>query len=271
MRNPFRRNEGEEKALTASGGVPAAIQEGWSAVPLLDREWREAADPRDFQSCAGRELRMVVRQEPGTQECDRHDRPGRRRSSICGCSRSVFRRGTASQEPDHAAALSMRYPNEGTRRRMVWFVACWRGLADSRQRVRIAGAWRWGIRSRWSGSRRTWWSCRETACSRSTITGFGRRVRGRSVGSWGGAGSWIDVPPGARCCTGMASTPRTRGLACRTSTRSRGVIAEDAALQQATVEEPANAGLQEPTWVFRLMLTRPTWSECRLRRGSRRS
>ena len=38
----------------------------------------------------------------------------------------------------------------------------------------------------------------------------------------------------------------------------RGVIAEDAALQQASVEL-ANAGLQEPTWVFR-PVDAPKWS-----------
>ena len=70
-----------------------------------------------------------------------------------------------------------------------------------------------------------------------------------SGGVWGGGGSWKDFPP-QNVLHWHGENPLDPRIGLSLLDTIRDVIAEDAALQQATVEL-ANNGLQEPAWVYR--------------------
>ena len=78
-----------------------------------------------------------------------------------------------------------------------------------------------------------------------------------SGGVWGGGGTWKDFPP-ASVLHWHGENPLDPRIGLSLLDTIRDVIAEDAALQQATVEL-ANNGLQEPAWVYR-PLDAPEWS-----------
>jgi hypothetical protein len=70
-----------------------------------------------------------------------------------------------------------------------------------------------------------------------------------TAGAWGGGGNAVDFPPD-QIMHWHGEHPLDPRIGLSMLDTIRDVIAEDAALQQATVEL-ANNGLQEPTWVFR--------------------
>jgi phage portal protein BeeE len=78
-----------------------------------------------------------------------------------------------------------------------------------------------------------------------------------SNGQWGGSGTAIDFPAD-QILHWHGEHPFDPRIGLSKLDTLRDVIAEDAALQQATVEL-AQSGLQEPTWVYR-PLDAPEWS-----------
>jgi HK97 family phage portal protein len=78
-----------------------------------------------------------------------------------------------------------------------------------------------------------------------------------SAGTWGGAGTWKDFSPD-EILHWYGEHPLDPRIGLSLLDTIRDVIAEDAALQAATIEL-AKAGLQEPAWVYR-PLEAPAWS-----------
>jgi phage portal protein BeeE len=78
-----------------------------------------------------------------------------------------------------------------------------------------------------------------------------------SNGQWGGSGTAIDFPAD-QIMHWHGEHPLDPRIGLSKLDTLRDIIAEDAALQQATVEL-AQSGLQEPTWVYR-PLDAPEWS-----------
>jgi len=153
-------------------------------------------------------------------------------------------------DPTHPAALSLRYPNEET-------------PADAFIRSLIKDFLifddAYAVISPASGGQinLNWVPAHMVEVRGSSLF----RAEGYRV--WRIDGTWLDFPPDQMLHWHGENPldPRT-GLSRLDTLRA--VIAEDAALQQATVEL-ANAGLTEPAWVFR-PLEAPQWSN-EARRG----
>lgn len=254
MRIPFRRStEGEEKALSASGGVVNAIQNsGWSPVPLLGSGSRQRI-LEIFNRAQGANYGWLYAKSPALRNViDTIVR------DIGELDLRLFEEVSDSErqpKPDHSAALSMRYPNEyttgdGLIRGLLkdWLIH------DNAYALLAPGAG-----SQISLVRIPAYMVVVQGNSLFAVDNYRIWPQGAwtSVGSWGGAGSWIDVPPD-QMLHWHGEHPEDPRIGLSHLDTLRGVIAEDAALQQATVEL-ANAGLQEPTWVFRPS-DAPQWS-----------
>jgi hypothetical protein len=105
MRNPFRR----EKALSASGGVADAIQNGWSAVPLLGSGSRQRI-LEIFNRAQGANYGWLYSKSPAVRSViDKIVK------DIGELDLRLFEEVSPAErqpKPDHAAAVSLRYPNE---------------------------------------------------------------------------------------------------------------------------------------------------------------
>jgi hypothetical protein len=119
MRSPFRRKpvaDREEKALLGSSAVLDAVQNGWSAFPMLGsgstqriREIYNVAQNASYgwmysRSPAVRTVIDMLVRDVGQLELRLYEEMSEK---------------AREPRPDHPAALSMRYPNETTRR-MGW-------------------------------------------------------------------------------------------------------------------------------------------------------
>jgi HK97 family phage portal protein len=243
----------KEKALTSSGDIAAAIESGWSALPLLGTGARQriqtawnvaqgATYPQLYQSSpALRQVLDGIVRDVGALEL------------------RLFEEVSADERrpmPDHPAALSLRYPSE-TEPADAFI----RGLVldkliyDNAYALLVAAA--------------------DRQLNLYRIPAYMVELQGSTVfrvenyrvwpsGAWatigafgGGAGQPVDFTP-EQILHWHGSNPfdPRRGLSHIDTLR--GVIAEDAALQQASVEL-AQAGLQEPSWIFR-PLDAPQWS-----------
>jgi phage portal protein BeeE len=104
----FKRNKGDAKALSASGGVVAAIEDGWSAMPLLG-------------SGARQRIQNIYNVAQSAQYGWLYSRSPALRQVIDGIVRDVgalelrlYEEASAADRqprPDHPAALSLRYPS----------------------------------------------------------------------------------------------------------------------------------------------------------------
>ena len=253
MRNPFRRDV-EEKALTASAGVLDAIEnQGWTAMPLLGTGARERI-LAIFNRAQGASYGMAVREVAGALRTVIDEI----RKAIGELDLRLYEEVSEAErqpKPDHPAALSLRYPNEYTpgdsfirslakdylvhdnayailtpgtagQVQLVWIPAF---------TVEVQGSSLWAV-----DNYRVW-----------------QQGAWTNAGSWGGAGTAVDVPPEVMLHW-HGENPADPRVGLSHIDTLRGVIAEDAALQQASVEL-ANAGLQEPTWVYR-PVDAPKWS-----------
>jgi HK97 family phage portal protein len=146
--------------------------------------------------------------------------------------------------PEHPAALSLRYPNEDTSsdafirqlfKDFLLFDEAYAVLTDA------------------PGNQLTlnWVPAHMVEIRGSSLF----RADGYRV--WRRDGTWVDFPP-ERMLHWKGENPHDPRTGLSKLDTLRAVIAEDAALQQATVEL-ANAGLTEPAWVFR-PLEAPEWS-----------
>jgi HK97 family phage portal protein len=239
MRNPFKRRE---KALTAAPAVlDALVTQGWTPYPLLgggsrDRildvyntaksasyAWMYANSPavRTVIDCIVRNVgQLDLRLYKEVSEAER------------------------TAQPDHPAAMSLRYPNETTsadqfiRQLFKDFL-----IFDDATALLMEAAGQ-KINMNW-------------------VPFHMIEVRGSSLFQadlyryWRVDGSYQDFPP-ANILHWHGENPTDPRIGISHLDTLRDVVAEDAALRQATVEL-ANAGLTEPTWVFR-PLDAPEWS-----------
>lgn len=255
MRNPFRRSEGEadEKALSASGGVVDAIQNsGWSPVPLLGSGARQRI-LEIFNRAQGANYGWLYTKSPALRNVidtivrDVGELDLRLFEEVSEAERQA--------KPDHAAALSMRYPNEYTTGDSFVRSLAQDYLIHDNAYALLAP----GTGNQITLIRIPAYMVVVQGNSLFAVDNYRIWPQGAwtSVGSWGGSGSWIDVPPD-QMLHWHGEHPEDPRIGLSHLDTLRGVIAEDAALQQATVEL-ANAGLQEPSWVFR-PLDAPVWS-----------
>ena len=158
-------------------------------------------------------------------------------------------------KPDHPAALSMRYPNEFTTsdgfiRSLMkdWLIH------DNAYAVMLPAAG-----NQLNLMRIPSYMVEVQGSSLFAVDNYRIWPQGAwtNVGSWGGAGTWVDISPD-QMLHWHGEHPEDPRIGLSHLDTLRGVIAEDAALQQATVEL-AQANLQEPAWVFR-PLDAPQWS-----------
>jgi HK97 family phage portal protein len=147
-------------------------------------------------------------------------------------------------KPDHPAALSLRYPNEDT-------------AADSFIRslftdyLTFDNAYALILPA--SGRQLTF----EHLPAGSIEIRGSSLFRAEGYRYWRRDGTWIDFQP-AQILHWKGENPHDPRIGLSLLDTLRDVIAEDSALRQATVEL-AQAGLQEPAWVFR-PLEAPEWS-----------
>jgi HK97 family phage portal protein len=248
----FKRNKGDAKALSASGGVVAAIEDGWSAMPLLG-------------SGARQRIQNIYNVAQSAQYGWLYSRSPALRQVIDGIVRDVgalelrlYEEASAADRqprPDHPAALSLRYPStEQTGDQLNRALALDKLIYDNAYALLTPAA--------------------DDEVGLVRVPAHMVEVQGNSMfraenyrvwpqgawtsaGSWGGGGTPVDFTP-EQILHWHGEHPHDPRIGLSHIDTLRGVIAEDAALQQANVEL-AQAGLQEPTWVFR-PADAPAWS-----------
>lgn len=246
----FKRQR--EKAFTGDGGVSGAVQNGWSAFPMLGPGARDRI-LRIYNVAQGASYGWLYSKSPALRMVV--DKVAK---DVAALELRLYEEVSESERqpaPDHPAALSLRYPNETTPSDQLvrGLVKDW--LIHDNSYALLAP----------TGGRRLWIQ---------RIPAFMVEVQGSSLfftgnyrvwpqgawttaGAWGGAGTWQDFTP-EQIFHWHGEHPQDLRVGLSRLDTLRGVIAEDAALQQAIVEL-ANAGLQEPMWVYR-PLEAPQWS-----------
>jgi HK97 family phage portal protein len=239
LRNPFKRRE---KQLTASANVPAAISSGWSALPLLGGGSRERIMDA-YTTAKSANYAWIYANSPAVRTVV--DVLVRNIGQLDLRLYEEISESERQARPDHPAALSLRYPNEtqtsdGFLRSLLkdflLFDDAYALLTptDSGQitlnwipahMIEIKGA------NLFSADIYRFW-----------------RPEG-----WG----YVDFAPD-QILHWHGENPLDPRTGLSRLDTLRDVIAEDAALQAATVEL-ANNGLQEPAWVFR-PADAPEWS-----------
>jgi HK97 family phage portal protein len=247
LRNPFKK-----KALTGSPAVIDAMGQGWAPWPLIGGGSRQRimdiynrAQSANYawmysNSPAVRTVIDVIVRNVGQLDLRLYEEVSE---------------SERTPQPDHPAALSLRYPNERTpsdkfiRELFKDFLIhdnAYSALAEAAGNqvtfarlpafmVEVQGSSLWQV-----DNYRVWPQGAWT-----------------SAGSWGGGGSWVDFSPD-QVLHWHGENPLDPRIGLSLLDTIRDVVAEDAALQQATVEL-ANNGLQEPTWIYR-PLDAPAWS-----------
>jgi len=147
-------------------------------------------------------------------------------------------------DPTHPAALSLRYPNEETSAD-AWIRSMMKDFLIFDDAFSVISAAPGGQISL------NWVPAHMVEVRGSSLF----RAEGYRV--WRIDGTWIDFPPD-QMLHWHGQNPLDPRMGSSRLDTLRAVIAEDAALQQATVEL-ANSGLTEPAWVFR-PLEAPEWS-----------
>lgn len=247
MRNPFRK-----KALSGSPGVIDALGQGWAPWPLIGGGSRQ------------RILDIYNRAQSANYAWMYANSPAVRTvidvivRNVGQLDLRLYEEVSESQrdpKPDHPAALSLRYPNETTpadkfvRELFKDFLIhdnAYSALAEAPGNqitfarlpafmVEVQGSNLWQTENYRVWPQGAW----------------------NSAGQWGGGGTWRDFTPG-EVLHWHGENPLDPRIGLSLLDTIRDVIAEDAALQQATVELAQN-GLQEPVWFFR-PVDAPEWS-----------
>jgi HK97 family phage portal protein len=243
----------KEKALTASGDIAGAIEAGWSAYPLLGSGARQriqtayniaqgAAYPQLYKaSPAVRQVLDGIVRDVGALELRLYEE---------------IDEAEKQPMPDHPAAMSLRYPSETeSGDQFIRGMVLDKLIYDNAYALIVPAA--------------------ASQISLYRIPAYMVEVQGSTIfraenyrvwpsGSWasigafgGGAGQPVDFSPD-QILHWHGANPIDPRFGLSHLDTLRGVIAEDAALQQANVEL-ATAGLQEPSWVFR-PTEAPQWS-----------
>jgi HK97 family phage portal protein len=248
VRNPFRR-----KALTASGGVTDAIENrGWMPWPMLGSGARDRV-LAIYNRAQGASYGWLYAKSPAV------------RTVIDEIVRNIGQLDLRLYEelsederhpmPDHPAAISMRYPNEHTTAD---------GLIRSLFKDYLIHDNAYALLQ----------PAPANQLSIMLIPAFMVEVQGSSIfavenyrvwpqgawttaGSWGGAGTPMDFSPD-QILHWHGENPADPRMGLSHIDTLRALVAEDAALQQVLLEL-AQAGLIEPSWVYR-PLDAPPWS-----------
>lgn len=235
---PFRK-----KALTATTGTLDAVRnQAWAPYPLLGGGSRQRIMDA-YNTAQSASYAWMYVNSPAVRTVV--DTIARNVGQLDLRLYEEIDEAERQPRPEHPAALSLRYPNEDT-------------PADAFVRRLF-----------------TDYLIYKNAYALIIPTGSGNRlafehmpagqieIRGSSLFRaegyryWRVDGTWVDFEPG-QVLHWRGENPVDPRLGLSPLDTLRSVIAEDAALQAATVEL-ANAGLTEPTWVFR-PLEAPEWS-----------
>jgi HK97 family phage portal protein len=249
MRNPLRRRE---KALTATSDVTQALDWGWMPWPRLGSGARDRV-LQIYNRAQGASYGWMYANSPAV------------RTVIDTITRNIGQLDLRLYEevseaerrprPDHPAALSLRYPNEYTASDAFVRALFQDHLIHDNAYSLVEPA---------PGNRIVF----------AHIPSFMVEVQGSSIfavenyrvwpqgawttaGAWGGAGTPKDFDPD-QIMHWHGENPADPRVGLSHLDTLRGIVAEDAALQQATVEL-AQAGLIEPQWVYRPG-DAPAWS-----------
>jgi HK97 family phage portal protein len=230
MRNPLKRRE---KALTGTAEVVAALQTGWNPIPLLGGGSRQRIMDA-YTTAKSANYAWIYANVPAV------------RTVIDVLVRNVgqldlrlyeeINEAERQARPDHPAALSLRYPNETTtsdsfiRSLLKDFLL----FDDSYALLTPAGN---QLNLNWIPTQ--YMEIRGSSMFNADIYRFWRPE---------GFG-YVDFTPD-QILHWHGENPLDARTGLSRLDTLRDVIAEDAALQAATVEL-ANSGLQEPAWVFR--------------------
>jgi HK97 family phage portal protein len=249
LRNIFKRRE---KTLTAAPAVVDALRNGgWAPFPLLGGGSRErimdafnTAQSANYgwmyaNSPAVRTVIDVIVRNVGQLELRLYE-------EVSEAERQPL--------PDHPAALSLRYPNETTtadsfRRSMfkdfLIYDNAYALLIPAGEQISLVRipAYMMEVKSH--------------SLFQAELYRVWQQGAWTAGGMWGGAGTPIDFLPG-QILHWHGEHPLDPRVGISHLDTLRDVIAEDAALQAATVEL-ANSGLQSPAWVFR-PTDAPEWS-----------
>lgn len=237
LRNPFKR-----KAITAPASVIDAIHDGWGPFPLLGSGPRQRIELA-YNTAKSANYAWIYTNSPAVRTVVD--------TIVYNIGQLDLRlyeeRGEGERQPvprDHRVALSLRYPSEDrTQDSLI------RALVKDFLIFDDAFAW---LRPSSGGQVSFHW-----------IPAHMVEVQGPSLfvvenyRVMRESGDWQDFTPG-QMLHWHGENPHDPRVGLSRLSTLRGVIAEDAALQQAMVEL-ANAGLAEPAWVFR-PLEAPQWS-----------
>ena len=247
MRNPFRK-----KALSGTPSVVSAMNQGWAPWPLIGSGSQQRILD-DYNRAQSANYSWMYQSSPAV------------RTVIDCITRNVgqldlrlYKEVSASErtpEPDHPAALSLRYPNETTpsdkfvRELFKDFL-----IHDNAYSLIDQGS-----NDQLTFARLPAFMLEVQGSNLWEVENYRVWPQGAwtSGGVWGGGGTWKDFAP-ANVLHWHGENPLDPRIGLSLLDTIRDVIAEDAALQQATVEL-ANNGLQEPAWIFR-PLDSPEWS-----------
>lgn len=233
---PFRK-----KALTATPAVLDGLRSGWQPYQLLGGGSRQRIQEA-FNKAQSESYAWVYMNSPAVrtvvdtivrnvgqlelrlfEEIDEKERQAR---------------------PDHPAALSLRYPNEETSRASFIRALFKDFLLFDNAYALLEPA---------SGQQL---SLNRMPAHMVEVLGSSM-FRAEGYRFHRADGSWVEFQP-EQVAHWHGENPSDPRVGVSRLDTLRSVIAEDAALQQATVEL-ANSGLTEPTWVFR-PLEAPEWS-----------
>jgi HK97 family phage portal protein len=248
VRNPFKR-----KALTATGGVTDALQNwGWMPWPSLGSGARDRV-LAIYNRAQGASYSWMYQNSPAVRTVI--DVIVRNIGQLDLRLYEELSEDERQPQPDHPAAVSLRYPNEYTSSDQ-FIRALFKDflIYDNTYALLTPAA--------------------SSQLNLAHIPSFMVEVQGSSIfavenykiwpqgawttaGSWGGAGTPKDFAPD-QILHWHGENPADPRVGLSHLDTLRGVIAEDAALQQATVEL-AQSGLIEPTWIYR-PLDAPSWS-----------
>jgi HK97 family phage portal protein len=235
---PFRK-----KALTGSAGVVDALRDRqWQAIPLLGGGARERIQERYntaksanyawmyTNSPAVRTVIDVVVQNGGQLDLRLYEE---------------ISEDERQPRPDHPAALSLRYPNEEMSSDQFVRAMFKDFLIFDDAYALLTSAQGGQLNLNWVPAHMV------EILGSSLFRAEGYRV-------WRLDGTTYEVPDPANMLHWWGENPHDPRTGLSKLDTLRAVVAEDAALQQATVEL-ANSGLTEPAWVFR-PLEAPEWS-----------
>jgi HK97 family phage portal protein len=228
VRNPFKR-----KALTGTPAVLDAIRDSWAPFPLLGGGSRQRIQDA-YNTAQSANYSWIYRNSPAVRTVV--DVLVRNIGQLDLRLYEEIDEANREPRPDHPAALSLRYPSE---------TVTSDGFIRSLVKDFLLYDNAYGLLTEADGGQ----------ISLNRMPAHMVEIRGSSLFMaegyrlWRRDGTFVDFQPGQvlHWCGENPDDPR---MGVSRLDTLRAVLAEDVALQQATVEL-ANSGLTEPVWAFR--------------------